>query len=530
MLRNKKFLLCVAMVLCLFHVFALLGHSMREGRLSLVPVYDDVSYLVDGIGRVDALQRGGVSALLKDMWVQAPHAPLMALTAAFGFLLSAGATWGPYLVNGLWVLVIIQIMMVALRVIDRRSQVGIAAAALAAPMFGWMVSEFRPDPVWGMLVGVTVTLLASVDFAMTSTRRWFALGILVGVAVISKPTAAPATLVVITTAWLAMALASVVLLKSISKRLLLRNALSCLAGAALIAVPYFAASAGEIYAYIKMVMGANGEVWRLKTDAKGHLTYYLSGGLGPMMLGWIWYASVPTLAISLIVIVRARDRRSLCAFLALAGAFAAAYGIVTLSAVKQPMIGSILYGTVVAFTVWGLGQIVRLVPIRHELILLAGALVFLAQWTPNVGMIRKSEPSMQIVDESSRAVAPVVINALRTHTNKRVFMTVPGPVQAATLDYLARQQGVVGTFVEGYLLNNWDEIAMHLGRGDIAVLCEVGMSGQSSVYSFPSLEFQTKAIEYMRANASFDAYSAYKDSEGRIVWVFVRKVASNPQK
>ena len=36
-----------------------MGYLVRDGRLSIVPIYDDVAYLVDGLKRLAVLDRSG---------------------------------------------------------------------------------------------------------------------------------------------------------------------------------------------------------------------------------------------------------------------------------------------------------------------------------------------------------------------------------------------------------------------------------------------------------------------------------------
>jgi hypothetical protein len=55
-----------------FHILATLGASLRVGRLSVVPTYDDVSYLVDGLHRLKASDVAGFRGLFRSL---APEKP-----------------------------------------------------------------------------------------------------------------------------------------------------------------------------------------------------------------------------------------------------------------------------------------------------------------------------------------------------------------------------------------------------------------------------------------------------------------------
>lgn len=523
MTRNKYLAFGAFFSLVLFHVAAGMGRLVREGRLSLVPVYDDVTYLVDGMTRLAVLERSGIGGFIADLHAHPAHAPFMAVTSAFGFLLSGGAVWGPYALNSLWVFFAAGVVLLVLRDLDLKSRLGIAVALLAAPLFGFAIVEFRPDPVWGLLVGLCAALVVTVDIAQASRSRSLLLGLLVGTAVIAKPTAAPASAAVILAAYLGQLASSLVLSAPLPKRALTRNSLIVAVGAALVVVPYAMASGVEILAYIMAVMHSGNSVWRTDTSALGQITYYLNPDLGPLMMGWVWYAALPVLALCLGVLVYAKDRRGLCAFAGILCALGIAYAIVTVSSVKSPMIGSILYGMIIGSIAWSSGQIVRNVPIRHSIVLFVGVLIFLTQWVPQVGMVQRRDLAMQTTDEANRAALPVVLQALRTHANKKVVVTVPGPVFAATLDFMTRQRSVDGSFHEGYVWDTWELFTHGVDTCDVVIVNDVGMRGQSATYNFPSVRFQPRLLQYLRGSGQFDEHRVFADEHGRSVWVFVRK-------
>ncbi|RYG06196.1 MAG: hypothetical protein EON92_20210, partial [Burkholderiales bacterium] len=73
-------------------------------------------YLIDGLSRLAVLDRVGIAGCLADyFYIHPAHAPFVALTSVLGLLLSAGAAWGPYLMNAAWVLIVLLLGLVALR-------------------------------------------------------------------------------------------------------------------------------------------------------------------------------------------------------------------------------------------------------------------------------------------------------------------------------------------------------------------------------------------------------------------------------
>ncbi|MDM0081976.1 hypothetical protein QTI17_15375 [Variovorax sp. J31P179] len=496
-----------------------MSYVVRGGRLSIVPIYDDVGYLIDGLSRLTTLDRSGIAGCLVDFFQHPPHAPLMALTSVLGLLLSAGAVWGPYLLNSVWVLFILGLGLIALRRSSPWVSVGILVATLAVPMLGNVLAEFRPDPVWGLLVGFAMIVCASTDVVGMRSGRLFGLGLLFGAAVIAKPTAAPASALVLAIGFATQSSLSLVSQRAWSTRAFIRSAALPSLGAACLIVPYFVSHGAAILAYVREVMGSE-SVWKTQASVWGHISFYLNRSLGVIVMGWVWYAAVPLFIACATLLVRARDRRALSSFAGIMAAVLTAYLIVTVSAVKSLMIGSILYGTIIAAVVWCLGQLATRTSLRGRAAILIGFLVFATQWVPRAGTIHREDPAMMATDEANRAVLQPLLETLRARPSaKNVLITVPGPVFAGTLDFLTRQQGVVRNFMAAYTWGTWTQFTHGVSAADVIVLSEAGMRGQG--YD-PSVRFQAELLTSLRASPDFIGRPVYTDEEKRSVWLFVR--------
>jgi len=510
---------------CLFHILAVMGYLLREGRLSIVPIYDDVAYLVDGLKRLATLDQAGIGGFLVGFWTEPAHAPFSALTSTLGFLMTGGAVWGPYLLNSVWVIAALCIAMIVLRRVHPWSAAGIAVAVLAAPIFGGAVTEFRPDPVWGLLVGFSLLAMTATDLLRAPLSRLFAIGLLFGAAVLSKPTAAPASVAVLGVGIIvqvALQLAFEVQRPTMTE--VGRRVGTVALGVVVVITPYFLASGAEILSYVLAVMRTESDVWATSTSTMGHLTYYLNRETGTMMLGWIWYLALPTLLLCTAVLAVTRERYHSCGFAALMAALCAAYFIVTVSKVKTPMIGSILYGVIIAAVTWSLGHLASLLRTRHVLVLMLGLAIFVTQWHPRglSGALR-TNPAMLAVDQASKAAFPVVLDAIRAGA-KTVLVTVPGPVYDATLDFFTRQEGNSATYVTGYTWNDWQRFIDAIPSADVIVLSEAGMLGQSlGGFNFPSVQFQGRLLEVLKSRPEFTGQTVFTDPQNRSVWVFVRQ-------
>src|ERR1043166_232184 len=175
----------VLAVLALFHVLATLGHSLRAGPLSIVPLYDDVAYLLDGLDRLEAFDGTGLFGLVRSLIHAPPHAPISALVSTLGFALTPNGRFGSYTLCGIWVVAVLMLGAHILRGLPSMSRAGLLCALLAVPMMSLLVATIRPDASWGLLTGCTATIIATTNLLKISKLHAFLIGILVGVTAIS---------------------------------------------------------------------------------------------------------------------------------------------------------------------------------------------------------------------------------------------------------------------------------------------------------------------------------------------------------
>lgn len=521
MLRTKTAASVVLLLICIAHIVFVLGYLLREGRLSIVPIYDDVVYLNDAMTRLSVFYSSGIAGVVADLSSHPAHAPLLALTGVAGLAVSAGQIWGPYLASGAWLLLIVAAAVLALRNVPAWSRIGILVAAIAAPMFGSVLAEFRPDPVWGLLVGLGLVINASTDLLAAGRRRLFALGLLFGLAILAKPTAAPASALVLAVAFSVKVFLTLLAVGRPHRPRLVMSAFSTVVGALLVVLPYAATNGAAILTYVTEVMGSD-SVWRTKTSLWGHLSYYLRPDTARLMLGWIWYAFIPAYLLCGALLLRKRDYEGLWSFVALMAAVCTAYAIVSVSGVKSLLIGSLLYGAIIMAFIWCMGKIVVLLRIRPRVVVVVALVVFAFTWTPRAGMVHRSDPSMLQADVANRAAFPVVFDALSRSARKTVLVSVPGPVYSASLDFLLRQRGVQASFAASYTWGSWELFEEGARAADVVVLAEQGMVGQALGFSFPSVAFQGRLLEWLKASPSFRGRPVLTDDRGRSVWVFSR--------
>jgi len=370
------------------------------------------------------------------------------------------------------------------------------------------------------MVGFTALLLMSADILQMRPWRLFALGLLIGISIVAKPTAAPAATLVLA-AGLTVRLGLSVLVRSPRPtRVALRAVLLLGLGAACVLVPYILTGGQAILAYIRDVI-APGSVWRTQASTWGHISYYLNQGTGTVVLGWVWYAMAPLFVVSLAWAALVKDVDALCTLAGLAAATLTAYLIVTLSPVKSLMVGSLLYGAIIASATWCLGFVAVRSHVRGRFAFLVGALVFAACWVPRSGGVHRNDPSIAAINEATYAVLPHVLDAMRAKPGGTALVTAPGPVYSGTIEFMTRRQGIEWKII-GAPWETWEPFEQSISSMDLIILAEAGMAGQSLGYDFPGVRLQGRLLDTLRARPEFTGRALYTDNNQRSVWLFVR--------
>ena len=239
--------------------------SERWGRLVYDLQYDDVSYAVDAVQRLDAFRQGGLPSLAQGLYRSPPHSPLSSLQALAAFDLLGVHDIVLYASN-LWLLLALAMMVVAAtrRASDAVFAIALAFALLSPPAYA-LFAEFRPDPALGLATCAMVMAYVGASLSgRAALARWA--GAFLGAALLAKPTFFVHTLV------LAFALCGFSLIASSRaapasvRRFALpgRSIAEFLGIGVALALPYFAAGGSETWTYFwANTRGAEAPVWNL---------------------------------------------------------------------------------------------------------------------------------------------------------------------------------------------------------------------------------------------------------------------------
>ncbi len=323
-----------------------ISQSIVRGKLSLPPVYDDVSYLLQGAVWANAFREGGLGEL-----ISAPiaNSPVMVLIAFVGFLSFGFKIWAPYAINGLVIfglLIGLDLLSSGLPQYQRRL---LPLTALTYPVVANLVMEFRPDGLCAMTMAFYIGACLRTKWRSSSWQQQLGLSSLLAFALLCKPSIFPITLFVAITALFCSMLAGLSWknLKGIQLRLLagklVKPIVISIAVSLLLVSPYYLfGGLNQALNYIQVVVfGPNRDMWTTSFPLSYSLVYYLTGRGGWMMGSWFWL-DMALLNITLVTLLCQRQwdlsKKAIAATLILT----TAYTTVTIPSTKSPFLGLIV--------------------------------------------------------------------------------------------------------------------------------------------------------------------------------------------
>lgn len=335
----------VILAACITAVVALrsLEVSHLHGRLSVPPLYDDVSYFLDAVRWMNAARGQSVFAsvwsLLHD------HAPFSTLVAVIGLALFPGSFIGPYLVHAV---VVFAFLLGIVWLVRRRPVLEIAACLLAAacvPVLWHTVTEARPDLPSGLAIGLAAGAIVHRGLLDRSTRSLAGLGAACALAACIKPTAFPAALALLGSAFAIRLLADCTEGRGLRTEIgpaftaLLRFVLPLIATTALLIGPALI----ETVTYILNVFVGQRDLWTTGESFWAGLLRFSIGGEGRFGLHH-WFAIGTGLMLLRLVLAGIHGRAALLNAVVLLAAVLIAYAIPSLAEIKTYYFGAMFYG------------------------------------------------------------------------------------------------------------------------------------------------------------------------------------------
>jgi hypothetical protein len=316
------------------------------GRLAIPPVYDDVTYFVDGLERVIAFKAGGLGALLSGLLRSPPHSPYATFGAFFGFLITGNSTIAPYAFNAIAVAVLTVLLLVLFEV-RQLPGVLMVIAMTATAWFDNAITVYHPD----LIAGYATAIVAAATIFQRQLRhnksKTIVVGVLAGFALLVKPTAFPAILSVWSVAFGFGCIASLIDREPFA--VILRRLGIVIICVALFAGPYFAVHLVDTVKYIYQAFFTDVDAWNqvyLARDGQVDRFWFYIHQTYDLFRAILW-VSCALLAIALVTAIHRRQLPRVIEILGLFAVVVVTYIIPTLAPVKLMLFGALLYGAVI---------------------------------------------------------------------------------------------------------------------------------------------------------------------------------------
>lgn len=317
--------------------------SRLHGRLSVPPLYDDISYFLDAARWMNAARDQSIFASLWDLLRQ--HAPFSTLVAIIGLGLFLGSFIGPYLVHAV---VVFAFLLGIIWLVWRRPGLEIAACLLVVPCVPvvWhTVTEARPDLPSGLAIGLAAGAIVHRGVLDRSARALAALGVAGALAASIKPTSFPAALALLGGAFAIRLFVDCIAAGGL--RNAIRSALSALLWFVLPLIATTAALIGpalvETITYILNVFVGQRDLWTTGESFWIGLLRFSIGGEGRFGLHH-WFAIGLALMLLRLVLAAIHGRAALLDAVVLLAAVLIAYTIPSVAEIKTYYFGAMFYG------------------------------------------------------------------------------------------------------------------------------------------------------------------------------------------
>lgn len=488
--------------------------SVSVGRLQQYPQGDDMTYFLDGLDRLEQFRTDGLKGIVAGYLDRPPHSPWSSFLAASSFAIFGMREWGPYLGNGLLILVLVG--FVDFLAIGRGlwSSGFCLFMACTVPFAAQGVMQFRPDFATGLFTAIGIVLLLRGNFAESARTHRLAAGLAFGLALVAKPTGSPFTLgIVIGT----LVLAGICDRMERPDLTFGRVAASwgwCLGPMLLLAAPHYALAWREVATVLELnTVSPQSQVWAMSGGQRFPWYYYLTGLGGRMMLRNHLYLFVAICLASLIFVLYVRDRVASVRHLAFALVLAVAWAVPTMLGSFSPFFTQTFTVLLLFCAVLAVCDVLPRVPRGGTRFLwVRGLLVAGALGAVFIGI--GSRPSGVAPDPArirlNRDIYREVLQYVRAGSGEgpeRVFLTCTGDVAPETLNWLARKEGLKASFHTELLSTDLDVFRREIDRSSFVLA--VTTRGAGKVHPWlPSAELADTVLEIVRSRSDFREVTA----------------------
>lgn len=295
-----------------------LQYSMRYHRLAYPLTQDDITYVEDGLDRLNVFYSQGTQGSAYFFRISPPRAPVESYMASLGFALFGFRDWAPYATNAVWIFVLLWAIAIAMEGTRLWHKAAAFVFVLCCPVTILMVNEFRPDLACGLVTAIGIITVLRKPFVQSSPRDKLATGALFGAALLIKPSIFPGTIVFAVAAISLAALRDFVIAKGKPawgegfKSVFL--ALAAMVGVVLPYV-YYAWRMMWDYLAANLLDASHRKAWEIPGGLIVQLRYYLDGPGGQFLMGGYLRLCFSILILGTVGVFLTRKRWPICTWL-----------------------------------------------------------------------------------------------------------------------------------------------------------------------------------------------------------------------
>ena len=528
-------LIIIDTLLLLIFVLTILPirRSLAVGELSTPIGYDDVVYLLQSAILNNTIAKQPILDSVQDILTQ--HAMFPTLLGCIGFIITPNDPVGPYTAN----IVIVATLFFGCAALLRGLPAGMVTGALAAigsiPLAFFIVTEMRPDFGWGIFTALAIVGFVSTNIFACRLRVLVGLGLLSGIALISKPSAVPVTAFMML---VGHGGGAVVRFLDTRGSTLPRSKISTAAifvfCVLAVAGPVYALTGSTVYLYIVTALITLNDQNAVLGDWLFQWTYYSTGPAGELVFGIYFYAIALVTAASVLAIALL-DRRRLPRALVLLVTLVVAYVIPSQTVVKTVFLGSAFYFFFLISATYLLGQAVqagisrhstwRFWPLVDKLTALAGIAWFLAAigfGSPH-GLVELPDPLRADITNGSKTILSLIENddkgrgqTVPAQAPRYVLVIDPFPITADWISLYSKMNDAGLSGIAGYYVDSVAELAKRIAASTYVV---VGPSSEGALHGPHLGDALTLAMDQ---NTAFHLIGSYTRPGGQVVRVYAR--------
>jgi len=346
MTQQNRQIFLASFFISLFVTAYYVQNTLHFGRYIHPVGYDDIGYLADGLERLFSWHAG--VSLIKQHMLFPPHSPLYTYLAIAGFSLFGLVDWAPIAMTGIFIFAMSYIFLFETKELPIIYGIIILLSGLTLPFFMFLVTEYRPDMITGLLLAYGAYLFIRRPLVDYPWKHWCGAGFIFGLALLSKPAYGLVSIVLFAIA-MGCALLSCGFFnfkqnffQAIRLFLLATSLLLATAG------PHFIFAWKNVYNYIyDNMFGQYKSMWYLHLSLKEQLSYYVFGAGAQTMLGKSIIFIFLSIFFAFICARFVKDIRTVKIAISYGIFIVFSYCIVSSTTYMTPFLGSAFYGSVI---------------------------------------------------------------------------------------------------------------------------------------------------------------------------------------